>query len=760
MNSITDINFTTMENDPNRMVALLEEFTRVYQQYSDGSIALREANCGKIQWKGMVRPIEEDDLFAGRLEQNPIGFVGQSDEGALGYYHHPDAINKLMEDPRLTDENQRILQSLSGFWQKENTVAKTKAAYPEGMREALPSDDYVGETGIAFTLWRMSGIQMDYRKLVSLGIPGLRQEINGHKKNCKETGSLDFYDAALLALDTFCDVCLFYAQAAREQSKKTPREERADELIAMAETLEIITRERPTTLRQALQLTFLYSALDGTRNYGRMDDYLGDLYVTEKEAGTIDEEEAVRLLTSIWNLMISRGYRYDTRLIVGGKGRIHEKNANEVALVILEVTSRVRDIVPQVALRFYKGQDPRLYNKGLDILGSGYTYPMLYNDDSVIPAAGKAFDVPLEEAAHVIQYGCGEYVINHRSVATPSSVLNLLQALIVTMNKGTDPMTDRHMGMPRERYDRYGNFETFDLLFQAYKEQVEYHVEWLARHEELEYIYAGKDNAYLLSSILMDDCLERGKGMFSGGIRYLDGTMESYGNANTADSLVAIRELVYEKKAFTLDQLNQMLKANFAGYEREQRMMANCPKYGNDEEIPDAMMMEVHNHVCNFTRAQNQKTSLHAYLVVIINNDANTVMGSNTPASPDGRYSGYYMNPGNNPMGGADKKGVTAFLNSLLKPDTTIHGGAVQNMKFSKEMFTKNRPVLESLLNTYFEKGGAQAMLTVLGRSDLEEAMKYPEKYQNLIVRVGGFSERFVNLPRTTQQEVLSRTLY
>lgn len=755
----TDINFQAMD-DPNRMVGLLEEFTRVYQQHGDGSVALREASCGQIQWQGMVRPIEENDLFAGRLVPNPIGFIGQSDEAAMGYYHYPEAIKKIMEDPRLTRENQVILQSLSDFWQKENTVTKAKEAYPEGMLDALPSDDYVGETGIAFTLWRMSGIQMDYRKLVNLGIPGLRAEISRYKKSCRDADSRDFYDATLMALDTFCEVCLFYARTAREQSKETPGKERANELIAMAETLEIITREKPTTLRQALQLIFLYSVLDGTRNYGRMDDYLGDVYVAEKEAGTIDEEEAIRLLTSIWELMIARGYRYDTRLIVGGKGRANEKNANEMALVILEVTSRVRDIVPQVALRFCKKQDPRLYNKGLDILGSGYTFPMLYNDDSVIPAAAKAFDIPLEEATQVIQYGCGEYVINHRSVATPSSVLNLLQALIVTMNKGTDPMTGRHMGMPSERYDRYGNFETFDLLFRAYKEQVEYHVEWLARHEELEYIYAGKDNAYLLSSILMNDCLERGKGMFSGGIRYLDGTMESYGNANTSDSLVAIRELVYEKKAFTLDQLNEMLKANFAGYEREQRMMAKCPKYGNDEEIPDAMMMEVHNHVCNVTRAQKQNTSLHAYLVVIINNDANTVMGLNTPASPDGRYSGYYMNPGNNPMGGADKKGVTAFLNSLLKPDTAIHGGAVQNMKFSKDMFTKNRPLLESLLNTYFDKGGAQAMLTVLGRSDLEEAMKHPEKYQNLIVRVGGFSERFVNLPRHTQLEVLSRTLY
>lgn len=136
------------------------------------------------------------------------------------------------------------------------------------------------------------------------------------------------------------------------------------------------------------------------------------------------------------------------------------------------------------------------------------------------------------------------------------------------------------------------------------------------------------------------------------------------------------------------------------------------------------------------------------------------MIGMQTPASPDGRKAFTYMNPGNNPVGGADKNGVTAFLNSLLKPDPSIHAGAVQNMKFSKELFSKNRPMLEALLRTYFEKGGAQAMLTVVSRGDLEDAILHPENYQNLIVRVGGFSERFVNLPPETQREILSRTLY
>ncbi|TNF42346.1 MAG: pyruvate formate-lyase, partial [Bacteroidetes bacterium] len=586
------------------------------------------------------------------------------------------------------------------------------------------------------------------------------KEIENYRSNAeKESRPWLFYTAALSTLDTFSEVCRFYASEAEESAKSARGKER-QELKTMAEILHKIATEPPSTFREGLQLMYLYNALDGARNYGRMDDYLGDLYASDIEKGVIDEEEAIRLLSGIWKLMAARSYRYDTRLIIGGKGRLNEANADKLALAIMETSNRVRDIVPQVALRFYKEQNPALYKKGLDVLATGHPFPMLYNDDVNIPSVQAAFDVPYEDAVHAIQYGCGEYVLNHRSVGTPSGLINLLQALIVTINKGIDPKTGHPMGMPLERYAKYNDFKTFDDLFAAYKEQVEYHVAQLAKHEDLEYVFAGKDNAYFLSSILMDDCLKNGKGMYEGGIRYLGGTLESYGNSNTADALTAIRELVYEKKAFSLDKLRQMINANFEGFAKERKMLLDCPKYGNDHEAADQMLVDIHNHLCEFTRKQKENTGLHSYLVVIINNDANTVMGLQTPASPDGRLAYTYMNPGNNPVGGADKNGVTAFLNSLVKPSTAIHAGAVQNMKFSKELFAENRPMLEALLQTYWQKGGAQAMLTVVSRGDLEDAMIHPENYQNLIVRVGGFSERFVNLPPETQREILSRTLY
>jgi pyruvate-formate lyase len=188
--------------------------------------------------------------------------------------------------------------------------------------------------------------------------------------------------------------------------------------------------------------------------------------------------------------------------------------------------------------------------------------------------------------------------------------------------------------------------------------------------------------------------------------------------------------------------------------------MRNLPKYGNDIDEVDDMLTVVHDHVCGYSRSLNIKGGLHSYLVVNINNHANAILGRHTGASADGRKKGTPMANANNPSSGCDTNGVTAFLNSIVKPAVDVHAGSVQNMKFSKDIFKNHSAEVRALLSTYFSNGGSQAMINVIGRDDLENAMKFPEEYANLIVRVGGFTARFVELDRDVQEEILNRTLY
>jgi pyruvate-formate lyase len=282
----------------------------------------------------------------------------------------------------------------------------------------------------------------------------------------------------------------------------------------------------------------------------------------------------------------------------------------------------------------------------------------------------------------------------------------------------------------------------------------------LALQEKIEYEVAGKAAPFLFQSILFDDCVSRGKALFGGGIRHLGGTLETYGNTNTADSLVAIRNLVFEQKKISWNELLDTLKNNFKNHSNIRKMLLEQPKYGNDNDEADEMLIKVHDHVCLATRAEAEKVGLDSYLVVNINNSANTTLGKYTAASADGRLAFTSLANGNTPNMGMDKQGATALLNSISKPSTSYDAGASQNFKISREMLVKYRMQTVAMFDTYFRKGGAQLMITAVNKGDLEMAMQHPEEYPNLLVRVGGFSARFVELDKDIQMEILNRTLY
>ncbi|MGI6641541.1 MAG: pyruvate formate lyase family protein [Limnochordia bacterium] len=734
------------------------EFTKAYQRHINDHPAIREAACLKAQYPGALGPIEAGDLFAGRIRPAAVGFTPDEwGQTAFGYYHLPARFKEVLQRSDLSPEDRAEIEAMLEFWSKENTSTKVRARYTPEMLEVMPSDNWMNEPGMVFPLYRLCGAYPNYGKLVTLGLPGLRQEIRSAQENAERAGGDgELFAGMIAALDVLADSCQFYADEALRLAD-TAGAERARELRIMAEVLQAIKTEAPRTFREAIQLMWLYSIVADVRNYGRMDVYLGDFLAADLDGGRLTEAEALKLLQSLWQLMADRNTRVHGRVIIGGKGRPNEANADRFALLAMEATRTVLEIEPQLSLRFYEGMNPALMEKALEVIGEGRTYPILYNDDVNIPAVEHAFELPQEEAEQYVPFGCGEYIINHRSFGTPSGVINLLKCLEVTMRNGVDPTTGERVGL---ELGDLSSFATFDELFEAYKRQVEYLVDFMAMQEQMEYEVVGETMANLYLSMLYDDCIERGKGIFSGGIRYLGGTLETYGNTNTADSLTAIKKLVYEEKRISPEELLAALDANFEGYEHIREQLLAAPKYGNDDPEADSMAVAVHEHVCHTVRNQREKTDLHSYLVVIINNSANTLMGRWTAASPDGRKARVSMANGNNPTGGMDKKGITAMLNSLVKLDPAIHAGAVQNMKFSPELFTSNRDKLQALLKAYFDNGGAQAMITVVNRGDLEAAMREPEKYQHIFVRVGGFSARFVELDRDVQLEILSRTLY
>jgi pyruvate-formate lyase len=387
----------------------------------------------------------------------------------------------------------------------------------------------------------------------------------------------------------------------------------------------------------------------------------------------------------------------------------------------------------------------------------GRTYPLLYNDEVLVPGIMKAYGVDRQRAESYVPLGCGEIEFDHYSFGTPSGSLNMLKVLEITINGGLDPVSKTYFGPAVKPLEQCATFEEF---YGEYKKQLDYYVEAQAKFEKYQYEKTGELHAFMYVTMLYDGCVERGKAVFNGGCASLNGTLELYGLVNAADSLTAIRKLVFTDRTMTANQLNKVLAANFFSYDKERKMMLDCPKYGNDDPEADEMMVDLHGFICRTIIEQAPKVGLYTNLAVVINNAQNTTLARWVSASADGRKAGTATANANNPSPGADKNGITAMLNSILKLPHDNHAGMVQNIRLSREIYSSARDKVQKLLDLYFERGGAQAMITVVGKDELERAMQTPELYHDLIVRVGGFSARFVDLPKDVQKEIFERNTY
>ena len=726
---------------------LLEQelkFTKVCREHWHDPLPIREAKALRALYPALLPPIEEGDLFAGRtlkMEWSGVGFSPDvtlySLPHGMGFFYRRDVFEQALEkaDETLKPE----IRAAMDFWEKENTTAHVKAAFTDRIRNALPSDSFAGDVGVGFPLYRMTGAYENYELLLSLGLDGLLSKIEQAEKE-NPAAEEGFYAGLRDVVRLIGECCLVYAEQARGLGKSR-----------MAEDLVWVARQAPRTFSQAIQLMWLYSCLAGVMDYGRLDVILSPFL------DTVTEEEALEDLCGLFRLMAARKTVYHGRVIIGGKGRPDEKRADRVAMLCMEAARIVRDIEPQLSLRFYQGQDPALLNKAYEVNATGATYPMLYNDDVNVPDVREAFRYPEEMAEQYVPFGCGEYIIDHKTFGSPNGVINMLKALEVTLTNGRDLVFGREMGLKLGGLQAYG---TFDELYAAYKRQIAYYIEVLAETEKLILTETAKQAPFLMMSLLYDGCIERGKSMLSGGIDGLAATLESYGNINTVDSLAAIRACVYEEKTVTKEQLLEAMAHDFEGYEDVRARLMAAPKFGNDDERADDLARDLHAFEADCIRAQAERVGLASFLMVVINNSANTYLGRFTGASPDGRKARTFMANAINPVGGMDTNGPTAMLNSLLKIPSEHHAGTVQNMKFSRGMAERCPQKLRALLDAWFAGGGTQAMITVVGKKDLENALAHPDQYRSLLVRVGGFSARFVELEPDVQQEILSRTLY
>ena len=736
------------EKSTDEQLAIMEAYTRAHRKSEHLGKAQRELNCLKVLFPTMFRSIEPQDLIAGRLDFLPIGFGSVTSIGGVGHYcvfHELRAFMDRLED----EEKKKRVQALYDYWQDHDV----KALYCADVLNETTTGRFIDCKYPFMATARLSGMMLDYAKLVRLGVNGLIAELKQAEDN-------EFINASLGAMDLFKDVIRREIELVEEAMAEAD-EGRKKELIRMKGDLEAILVHKPETFTQALQLMWLFALCAGCINYGRLDIVLGPYLKRDLDRGVLSWEKAREIVTSLWTLIENRRTTVNGRIIVGGQGREDVEACDLFARLCLEVAQHCRYVEPQFTLRFDHTTPKDILDMAYHCLASGSTYPTLYNDDVNVDAVAWGMRIDRKRAEQYVPFGCTEFVIQGKSVGTPNTLLNLLKILQLALNEGRDPMDGIVKSGPVQ-VKPLEEFHTFEEFYDQYKALLDYYFDLSVKAQKYSYEVMNREVSFLFTSILMDDCIARGKALLDGGVEILGGTNETYGNINTSDALVAIKKLVFEEKKYTLRELNDAALADFEG--KRNTLIRNdllaAPKYGNDLEEADELANDLYEYVAKGIRDRGIREGLGYYLIVISNNQTNTDWGLKTDASLDGRKKGMYMNPANNPVGGAAKNGPTACMNSLAKFDAKYHAGSVQNMKFTPRMMKEDEAKVRAMWRTYFKKGGCQLMVTCVNPGELEDAMVHPENHRDLIVRVAGYSAVFVNLDRHVQEELLSRELY
>jgi len=615
--------------------------------------------------------------------------------------------------------------------------------------------------GLDFSIGCGPGFQghmvIDYKKLLCKGVSGLRAEIEAAMEGeNKAPNNRPFYESLLLLCDNITDLCLKYAEKARELAAVATGG-RSAELAETARICRKISLFAPEGFAEALQLYWFAFLLDNSDDAGRLDCILHRFYESDIEKGLITRPQAKVLFVDLWYKMRQTS---TWGVVLGGQTEDGADASNELTYLCLEVTAELRLTNPAVSLRVSEKTPDRLWRAAMGCISSGGGMPALINDPAVI-GAFLADGIPEVHARDYAVGGCIEYQISGKSnFGGEDGGINLAKCLELALNDGVCALTGRRLGPST---GDPATFESFEQFYGAYKKQAEWAAGRIMRGCNIGQEIKSQQGAKIFRSLLLDDCIKRGLDCEGGGALYGNGQILTNGIIVVADSLCALKYLVFEQKAMTIAQLLEALKDNWAGHEEMRLQIASrAPRFGNHDVRADQMAAGVAGHIFAFFKRHKTYRGGH-YTGLVVYFSRQKIYGELTGATPDGRRAGDVLEDSIGPWPGRDTNGPTAMLSSAAGiPQTLAAGGVVLNLKLAPYNFSSDEQTEKSiaLVKSYFGMGGQHVQITVADADDLKQAMLEPEKYRHLIVRVGGYADYFTRLDRTLQESILLRAEY
>lgn len=656
-------------------------------------------------------------------------------------------------------------EEVRAYWQGRTVAEASQELHTDAIRdnEAEMTCGYVTGTASGF-----GHLIVDYEKALRRGFAAIRAEAAAELARAETPKERDFLTAVQITADAVIAWAHRYAELAEAQAADADPV-RAAELREIARICRRVPEFPAESFHEALQ-SFVFTHLavhieqyGWSISAGRFDQYAYPYYERDLRTGVLTDEAAWELLLSLWmkfmeNVHDGVGATLFQNFTLGGQDAAGRDQSNPLSHLCLDATAATRFIQPALSLRWHRNVDPELWAHAMELIAQGMGMPALFNDD-IIMAELERNGVPHAEALNYAVVGCVEPAIPGREEAmTAGGHLNLAKVLELTLFNGRSLYSGRQLGIasgdPAE-------FEDFEALFDAYARQMRYIASVNLQAAQIASDSQKRLVPCPLTSSLLDDCIVRRRDMVDGGTRFSLPGVCILGATNAVDGLLNLKELVYEQKRYTLPEVCAALEADFAGQEVMRQVLLRQPlRFGNDLPEADALANRVYGVHADFNAAHADPRGGH-YTSGVWPVNQHVTSGACTGASPDGRRSGAPLVDGVGAVQGVDRSGPTALLRSVASLNNVEQwaGGNTCNIKFSASSVRTENALqnVGRLADTFMRLGGQELQINVVDNATLLDAQRHPERYQDLVVRVAGYSAYFTRLSRAVQDEVISR---
>lgn len=648
--------------------------------------------------------------------------------------------------------------------------AEWKAAYEAGVFTEFMEQRAPGHTALDGKIYKKG--MLDFKKEIHFQIQNL--------DFLNDPGATEKLEE-LQAMNISCDAVIVFAERHAELAEKMAatetNENRKKELLRIGEVCRWVPANAPRNLWEAIQMYWFVhlgtiTELNGwdAMNPGHFDQHLTPFYEQEIAAGTLTREGAKELISCFWikvnnhpappkvgiTARESGTFNDFTNINLGGLKPDGTDGVSEVSYLMLEIIEELHILQPGNSVHISKRTPDKFLNAAGYLIRQGHGYPSVFNPDIYVQELvrqGKS----LQDAREGGCSGCIEVGAFGKEAYLLTGYLNVPKILEITLNNGINPLTGKVAGIetgdPR-------TFQNYEELYDAFLKQLNFVVDQKIRVSNyIDQMFAKYAPAPFLS-VLIDDCISKGKDYYNGGPRYNTNYIQCTGLGTITDSLSVLKKHVFDEKTFGMKTLLDAISKNFEGEEKlRQRIINYTPFFGNDDEAADEIAVRVYNDLLAAIDGK-PNTKGEAFHLNMLSTTCHVYFGKVLGATPNGRFSGKSISDGTSPSHGCDTHGPTNVIRSLGKLDQTKSGGTLLNLRFVPSLLKREKDIekLGHLIRSYFSLGGHHIQFNVVDTATLLAAQACPEDYRDLLVRMAGYSDYFNDMNADLQNEVIERT--